>query len=95
MAAPFTRCRACGDPFTSQFEALICCMVDPRAAHTHANGKPRRLPGNWCLWCGEDVPEGQSFCNKPCAISFAEDEALSRTRKTPDQTRRQARICAG
>lgn len=53
--------------------ALYCCALDPRA--TSIDGV--RAEGDWCLWCGEDVPEGRSFCGHNCGISYAADVAES------------------
>lgn len=49
---------------------VICCLYDPRELKP---GDKRRLPGDWCLWCGESCKEGQSFCSRPCGIEYAND----------------------
>ncbi len=61
---------------------IICCAIDPRSS---ADGR-RRLSGNWCCWCGEDVFEGRSFCNESCSYSYhmdveEEDENLRLAKK--------------
>lgn len=49
---------------------IICCTIDPRA---HRDGGRKRLPGNWCLWCGDTVREGRSYCTPQCSLSYHED----------------------
>lgn len=49
---------------------IICCTIDPRA---HRDGGRKRLPGNWCLWCGDTVREGRSYCSPQCSLSYHED----------------------
>lgn len=53
----------------------LCCAYDPRG---HVDGR-RRLPGDWCCWCGAAVKEGRSFCGEACSYSYQQDvlEALS------------------
>lgn len=47
---------------------VVCCAIDPRAL---ADG--RRSKETWCCWCGDDVPEGRSYCNDACSREYHED----------------------
>lgn len=73
-------CQGCGTRHSigGALDAALCCLVDPRMCPKHfgensLHGVSRRLPGDWCLWCGESVRDGQSFCGKPCSVSYAID----------------------
>ena len=50
----------------------LCCVIDPRG---HADGR-KRLPGDWCLWCGDPVVEGRSYCGPACSYAYHDDVAL-------------------
>jgi hypothetical protein len=62
---------------------LICCPLDPRAVMNEQRSVFSRGPGDWCCWCGENVPEGQSFCGQQCSMSYHEDILESRREKRP------------
>ncbi len=64
-------CLSCGEKHPESLYAQLCCLLDPRdAGFKERGGKPRRHPGNWCLECGVDVPEGRSFCKKSCSCDY-------------------------
>lgn len=58
-------------------DAVICCALDPRAHPTEAG---KRLPGDWCLWCGEHVRDGRSYCTQQCSYSYHQDVLESQER---------------
>lgn len=68
------RCAACGERFPHGSQ--VCCLLDPRETFVNGDGKSRRGPGDWCLWCGDDCPEGRSFCKKGCGREYAEDVVI-------------------
>lgn len=65
VVRPFRNAPCCG----RRTQEPYCCMIDPRA---HADGR-QRLAGNWCLWCGDLVPEGRSYCGPSCSYSYHDD----------------------
>lgn len=57
---------------------ILCCALDPRQKRS---GKPGRLSGNWCCWCGGTVPEGRSYCDQHCSYSYHQDVVADAARK--------------
>jgi hypothetical protein len=66
-------CVACGTRYTDIVTSGLCCIHDPRCLMVCANGATRRDEGDWCLWCGDTIKEGQSFCHKRCSNAYHED----------------------
>lgn len=71
-------CMACGQRVAGDqaqaIDYLLCCRVDPRHTGFDRTGyRSVREPGEWCRWCGDEVPVGQSFCSRACGLSYADD----------------------
>lgn len=67
------KCRGCHTVHENQIEAGLCCLLDPRDIRVAGNGVSVRAKGDWCLWCGETIQDGQSFCNKACSNDYHAD----------------------
>ena len=65
----------------TSYSGALCCTLDPR--DDGSGGRVKNPEGCYCLWCGDDIPQGwgkpewPSYCSRACGISYYEDVVAS------------------